>query len=290
MTVVTSTIEEPGTKNRVRVWELSNDSYNYDDIHQNRKKSRNRNAVSYSQPDPMIIFRNQNSSMVQIHSVYNLNPSLEIVRYWQRKYKHLPQIIFIEPKLKLNNYNILKMMLGFDIPICRNALVFKHAKAFHLRERIIEKLYGYKQMNENSNVIDFVSAWKNAEEAEFTRKMTKIAEFDEILPKARKTEYHLKRLSLLDDISRKSWYMKQQRKMILIKWPYDTIPLIEKNNEKSKKRSEKYLKRLPKKIVDFDCKMTLPMQVYPLKYLAYWELQKNAISLNHNCLCNFDYY
>lgn len=296
MTINTTTIESPFTTIKARLWVIENE-YNYDDSDSDsddnisvlkHKIPKNKNIISYAPPDPKIIFQNKNSSLIQIHSVYNLNPKLSIVKHWQMKYKHLPQIIFIKNELKLDEYNILKMITGFDLAICRNALSFKHAKAFHLRNPVLEKLYGYKQINDVSNVINFVNAWENDEEVEFLRKMSKIEAFEEISPKERKIEYHNKRLLLKNDAVQKSRYIKQQRKMLLIKWPYDSCPMIGEKKEKTEERHKRYLKRLPIRIVDFKNKITLPMEIYPLKYLAYWEFQKNVTSINHNCLCNLN--
>lgn len=275
--IVTS---DDGSRTRERIW-VPQDDYDHDHFVQKC------NSDDYS--DPKIVFQNRKLRTVKIRSVYQLNPKLKIVEHWQKKYAHLPQIIFIDSKFKFDEYNILKMITSFDLSICRYALAFMHAKAFHLRESILENLYGFKQINENSNVIDFVNKWQNDEEIEFSRKMNKIKNFKNILPNERRQEYIRKRLVLENDVKQKDWYIKQQRKMKLIKWPYDTNPMFDVTEEKTKNRIEKYLKRLPQPIVDFEGNRTLPMQVYPLKYLAYWELQKNVININQNCLCNFNY-
>lgn len=288
MRIVTTTANETETAKREPIWMIDD---NYDDIMENINKAKKRKATTDTlhTPDPKIIFQNKCSSLIDIHSVYNLNQNLNIVKYWQKKYNHLPQIIFITPKVQLNEYNVLKMISSFDLSICRNALAFKHAKAFHLRHPVLEQLYGYKQINETLNVVNFIDAWQKDEEIEFERKMAKVESFNRIYPKEREQEYHGKRLSIKNDDDKKAWYIKQQRKMFLIKWPYDSVPLYGEKKEKTQQRFEKYLKRLPDKIVDFEQKNALPMEVYPLKYLCFWELQKNFKYSKRNCLCNFDY-
>lgn len=289
LTAKTTTIQNPSTPAQNRLWVTNEHDYDNDDGEERKHKiPKNKNMI-YTPPDTKIIFQNQHSSMVEIHSVYNLNPNLTIVKHWQAKYKHLPQIIFIKPKLKLNAYNILKMITSFDLAICRNALAFKQAKAFHLRKPIIEKLYGFKQMNEIPDLINFVNTWETDEENEFLRKMKKVLNFDNISPKERKLEYQSKRLCIKNNAAQKTLHIKQQRKMLLVKWPYDTVPISGVSVTKSKNRFEKYLKRVPNTLVDFESKRSLPIQVYPLKYLCYWELQKNIININQNCLCNFNY-
>lgn len=277
-----------GSRDRERIWVSQDEYYDESNDFNKSKIQTNKNSL-FTLPDPKIIFQNRYPKMVEIHSVYKLNPNLAIVKHFQKKYEHLPQIIFIQSKLKLNEYNILKLITGFDLSICRNALAFMHAKAFHLRKPVLENLYGLKQINENSKVIKFVTDWQISEKIEFSRKLDKVAYFNKVIPNERKLEYDQKWLVLANDDKQKAWHIKQQRKMMLIKWPYDTNPLFGETTEKTKNRFEKYLKRLPQTIVDFENNVTLPMQVYPLKYLAYWELQKNANSINHNCLCNFNY-
>lgn len=164
-----------------------------------------------------------------------------------------------------------------------------HATAFHLRERILERFYGFKQIKEViKNDTDFPISWQNDENHEFQRKFDKILNFNKISPKQRNIEFHSKRAMIQEDFMKKSKYIKQQRKMTFIKWPYDTSPIFGVTKEKSEER-QKYLKRLTSKMLDYDKKVTLPMQVNPLKYLAYWELQKNIININQNCLCSFNY-
>lgn len=287
MTIIITTIDAPNTLTRENIWVNERDYA--DNNEEPKRKIPIVKREIYTPPDPKIIFQNRFSRMVKIHSVYNLNPKLAIVRHLQAKYNHLPQIIFIKSNLEFNEYNILKMITSFDLPICRNALAFKHAKAFHLRKPILERLYSFRQINDIPNVINFINSWENDEEQELLRKMDKIEDFDQILPKERETEYFNKRKLLEDDTLQKAWHLKQQRKMLLIKWAYDTVPMFDKKDGKTEERIKKYLKRLPKAINDFEKTIALPMQVYPLKYLSYWELQKNVIGINQNCLCNFNY-
>lgn len=241
------------------------------------------------------------TQLINIKAVLNLNENLPIVQHWHKKYSgHLPQIIFYQTKLQMNEYNILKLISTFDLPICRAAIAFKRAHMYHLRERILQRLYGIAATEKMPMVKQFIDDWVYDENSNLRRKMRKIDKFiskdDAIKPKMRRERYKKKVLKMLENEDKEKEYIKKQRKMFLITWPYSFEPIHhnhvnfakEKSNHRA--RHEKYLNRLVKPTTDFSGNKTLPLQVPPLKYLAYekvmWNTEK---SMNYNCLCNFDY-
>ena len=262
-------------------------------MQQNSNVPNSKNSSFYSLPNPKIIFQNRNSKIVEIYEIYKLNPQLSIVKHWLKKYKHLPRVIFYKTQLELNEYTILKLITGFDLPILRYALAFKRAKAYHLRKHVLEHLYGIRHIDEIPNARKYVDKWQNDEQDEFLRKMSKITNFEEIFPKLRCNEYKMIRLGLCKDVRKRERYTKQQREMISIGWPYDSNPILNINDKtdgtKEKRRFKKYLGRLSNKITDGVGEETLPMQVYPLRYLAYWQIQKSIQNTEHNCLYNFNF-
>lgn len=154
----------------------------------------------------------------------------------------------------------------------------------------MEHLYGAVEIERIENVQNFINKWKNDEDDQIPEKVVgKIWNFFNIIPQARLDEYTKRRTDFFIDNS--DLYLSKQRKMFLIQWPYDSMPVGDRTEKSAANysRFNKYLSRLPSEIVDFDDKKTLPMQVYPLRYLAYWQFQKNIQNLNQNCLCNFNF-
>lgn len=241
-----------------------------------------------------IIFRNHKKVLVKIDSIYILNRTHPIVKHWISKYgrENLPQIIFYRTCLKLHNYNILKLISGFDLPINRNALVLSHASAYHLRKDILNKLYGQKNIEECEKALHFANDWSFDEVHDLIRIKRKVFDFsDEILPQMRGEQYLKEREMQFDDGAKVMSFLKYRRQhIVLIQFPFDTIPNCNfaENDTLRNDRVTKYMSRT--NVVDYKDRKTLPVKVYPLKYLAYWQLMKaRRNSFVCNCLCNFNY-
>lgn len=245
--------------------------------------------------NPWIIFRNHGKTLVKIVSVYVLNRTHPIVKHWILKYgiRNLPQIFFYRSCLKLHNYSIFKVICGFDLPINRNALVFSHANAFHLREDILNRLYGKENIQKCAPALDFVNSWKTDELREVVRikkKVWRLAE--ELSPRMRAEKFVDERDTFFTDQDRLQTFLKHRRQMVLIQFPYDIIPNFnfDENELPRTNRVMKYMSRITNTTTDYKGNKTLPMKVYPLKYIAYWQLMKTRRnSIVCNCLCNFNY-
>lgn len=248
----------------------------------------------YVVPDPINFFENRKFTALRIDTIFTLNPDIPIVQHWKIKYNHLPRIILFRPKLELNNYNILKLMSGFDLPIRRTAIVFGHASAFHLRKHILNTLYGFAEIERNEKIKKFSENWEAEEMNEKGRKWLKIQRLKKsIQPNIRATEY-IERCQRIMNGKYNEEYMKKQRQMLIIKWPYGTKPIqnLRKNKifeEIDTTSFKDYLNRLPEKIYDYDGNESLPMEVMSLRYLAYMKLMSTIDNINHNCLCHFNF-
>lgn len=114
--------------------------------------------------NPSIIFENHKHILTSLEAVYTLNPDLPIVRHWKQKYgNHLSQIIVYDTSFEFNDYTVFKMLSEFDLPICRNALVFSYIRAYHLREAILYELYGIHQCITQAKVKTFIDEWQDDE-------------------------------------------------------------------------------------------------------------------------------
>lgn len=247
--------------------------------------------------DGSAIFRNLKQALVKIHSVFKLNESHQIVKHWKLKYgvKNLPYIIFYETSLHLDNYTILKLISGFDLPICRNALAFDHAWTFHLREFILEKCYGHANIAKSEAVRIFIGQWKNDELNEIHRILAKVSEMSKkIVPKIRAKMYLDERQSMFTDKIKMDKFLKQRRQMNLIRFPFDSVPVFDAAVECNgacpslcrSDRIKKYKERVTDSFTDYHGNKALPLQVYPLKYLSYWKVMELKGNNMYNCLCN----
>lgn len=242
--------------------------------------------------DGSFLFRNCKQVWVHTRDVYKLNESNPMVQHWMLKYggKNLPRIILYAAELSLGNYTILKLISGFDIPICRNALVFRHTIAYHLREFVLTKFYGC----ENIALRNFVDGWKKDELEKIDRISSKVTmQGGKISPPIRKYMYLNDRKNTFKNQKELEKFLKYRRQIVLIRFPFDSAPFFDHAQECGAKseRIEKYQLRICENgPVDYFGNKTLPLSVYPLKYLAYWKLM--ALEENHNvynCLCNFNF-
>lgn len=244
--------------------------------------------------DPRIIFRNHKNVLAKIDSIYELNRTHPIVQHWLSKYgsKNLPQIIFYRTSLKLHNYSILKIISGFDLPINRSALVLSHTNAFHLRADILNKLYGKETIEKYRPAITFVKMWKTDEAREILRIRRKVGRLaEEISPEIRGIKYFKDRETVFENEKKINSFLKYRRQMVLIRFHYDTIPnfSVDEDGTIKNDRVTKYISRITNNnSTDYEGNKALPLKVYPLKYLAYWQLMRTN-SCTHNCLCYFDY-
>lgn len=246
--------------------------------------------------DGLVLFRNYAHTLVHIRYVFSLNGVHPTVQHWKSKYgnTHLPQIIFYESPLKLDNYTILKFISGFDLPIVRNALVFDSTFAFHLREFILEKLYGQENIAKSAAVRTFINCWKRDEQREIhriTKNVKEMAEYIKSPIRAKKYKYS-RNDKTFNNARTLISYLKFRRRMVLIRFPFDSLPSFNPfaECETSVERIEKYKQRIVENTsVDYHGNNALPLKVYPLKYLAYWKLLKLKKCSVYNCLCNFDF-
>lgn len=221
-----------------------------------------------------MIFRNHKKVLAKIDSIYTLNITHPIVQHWTAKYgeKNLPRIIFYQTCLKLHNYNILKLISGFDLPINRNALVLSRASAYHLRRDVLKKLYGEENIEKNVNTLSFVHNWPIDEFRDIDRIKRKVNDFSyEIVPEIRGEQYRKHRN--FDDWRNIYAFLKHRRQhIVLIKFPFDTMPNCNfaEGDIQRTDRVAKYISRVAS--VDYTGDRALPLEVYPLKYLAYWQL------------------
>lgn len=244
-----------------------------------RKIPQNNNLrKQYPLLDPKIIFQNKKFMMVKLHSIFTLNPNLCIFQHWMKKYgKHSPQIIFYECRLELDEYVIFKMISGFDLPICRGAISFHDKTAFHLREHILRKIFGIGEIDAIPQVQAFINKWENDEINETNRKYLEILNFETNIPEIKEQNKYITRyIELFENDDSKNKYVKQRRQIKIIKWLFDFIPYPQTGNAVDKTRYQKYLERMLNKLVDFEGQETLPMEVFPLKYLAYMKLMQSS--------------
>lgn len=198
-------------------------------------------------------------------------------------------------RIASNCTTILKLITGFDLPICRNALVFNHTYAFHLREFVLTKLYGWDNIAKSEVSRTFIEKWDKDERCETDRILKKIQEFGVmfIAPPKRAEMYLIDRENMFKDGKELNLFLKNHRKIVLIRFPFDNTPNFDASNERVAipERVEKYQQRICENVsIDYHGNKTLPLTVYPLKYLAYWKLMTlNGNHSMYNCLCNFDF-
>lgn len=248
----------------------------------------------YRSEDYIRLFRNCGRMWVQTPKMFELNESHPIVQHWMLKYGRwrLPRIIMYSSSLELGNYSVLKLLLGFDLPIHRNAVVFTHTFGFHLREYVLNDFYGCK----SEAMRAFINNWRKDELRKIDSILTKVESLESFIsPGIRGKMFVKDREKTLNDEKELNRYLNFRRRISLISFPFDhrpipCIPFIKDcfGLTRSVESIREHLCQTHS--TDFFGEKTLPMHVYPLKYLAYWALMTLKDSKNvYNCLCNFDF-
>ena len=147
-----------------------------------------------------------------------------------------------------------------------------------------------KECPEKTFINKFISDWEIDEESNrhlFYNEQKNVKEITS--PIERGDLVFNERLELFSSKEKYKRFAKyKQNKITLIKWPYDNMEHHNSFNEKNKARETKYLCR----VNTSDChgNHSLPIEIYPLKYLAYWVLMNDVHNVKYNCLCYFNYF
>lgn len=193
---------------------------------------------------------------------------------------------------------MFKIINSFDLPVCRIALIINQVKCYHLREPILSPIYGINKIQKSSNkaVARFIKSWKKEEKNEILRKEMKIGIMSKgIEPSYRGEIYLNERKKLLfknvEEQKPNEKYLKSERRMYLIRFPFDFKPNSSVDQKDGKRRYLMYTKRICSSLKCYGANATsLPLEIYPLIYLAYWQLMKEKNNAKFNCLCYFDYH